>query len=108
MLDNFVFCRIFHILNILQDAMYVPSARLDTDSVGPADFKVAYGSSVALADIQQPIEDVIVILSVCNDFVGTIEKGGGLGIYEAAGAEEKYICWDGSCGMAAIDKTLLK
>ena len=51
MLYNFAFCRIFHILNTLQDAMYIPSARLDTDSVGPADFKVAYGSSVALADI---------------------------------------------------------
>ena len=48
---SFTFFRMLHIFNILQYAMYVLSARLDTDSVGPANFKVAYGSSVALADI---------------------------------------------------------
>lgn len=48
---SFAFFRILHIFNVLQYAPYVLSARLDTDSVGPANFKVAYGSSVALADI---------------------------------------------------------
>lgn len=37
MLFNFVFLRMLHIFNLLQDAMYVPSPRLDTDSVRPAD-----------------------------------------------------------------------
>ena len=52
MLSDFVFFRILHVFNVLQDAMYIPSARLDTNSVGPADFQMTYGSPVALADIE--------------------------------------------------------
>lgn len=88
MLLNFIFFRVLHILDVLQDAMYVPSPRLDTDSVGPANLKVTYGPSVALTDIKQPVEDVVVILSVYNDFVCAIEDGGGFSVYEAAGTEE--------------------
>lgn len=107
MLLNFVFFRILHIFNVLQDAMYVPSPRLDTDSVGPANFKVRNGSSVALANIKQPVEDVVVILSVYNDFVCAIEDGGGFGIYEAAGAEERCICRCSPGRVAAVNKTFL-
>ena len=88
MLLNFVFFRILHILDVLQDAMYVPSPRFDTDSVGPAEFKVTYGSPVALTDIKQPVENVVVILSVYNNFVCAIEDGGGFSVYEAAGTQE--------------------
>ena len=52
MLLNFVIFRFPHIFNLLQDAVYVASPRLDTDTVGPADFEVTYGSSVALTDIK--------------------------------------------------------
>lgn len=45
------FSQVLHIFNLLQNAMYILSAGLDTDSVGPADLKVAYGSPIALADI---------------------------------------------------------
>lgn len=107
MLLNLVFLHILHIFNILQDTMYVLSARLYTDPIGPADFKVAYSSSVAFAEIQQPVEDVIVILSVHNDLVCAIEHWGGFGVYEAAGAEERSI---GGCSpgrVAAINQTFL-
>ena len=85
---NFVFIRLFHIFNDLQDAMYVSSSRIDTDSVRPADFEMADGSSVALADIKQPVEYVVVILSVCNNFICAIKDGGGFHVYETASAEE--------------------
>lgn len=107
MLFDFVFFRILHIFNVLQDAMYVASSRLDTDSVCPADFKVAYGSSITLADIEQPVKDVIVILGVCNNFVCAIEDGGGFGVYEAADAKERSICGGDSGRVAAVDETLL-
>ena len=87
--------------------MNVASPRLDTDSIGPADFKVAYGTSVTRANIKQPVENVIVILSVCNDFVRAIEDGSSFGIYEAAGAEERCICRCSSGRMAAVHETLL-
>lgn len=87
--------------------MYVASPRLNTDSVGPADFEVTYGSSVALTDIKQPVENVVVILGVYNDFVCAIEDGGGFGVYEAAGAEERSICRCKSGRVAAINETLL-
>lgn len=48
---RFSFSRVLHIFNLLQNAVYILSAGLDTDSVGPADLKVAYGSPVALADV---------------------------------------------------------
>lgn len=104
---NLVFFHILHIFNVLQDAMYVLSARLDADTVGPADFKVAYSSSIAFAEIHQPVEYVIVILSVYNDLVRAIENRGGFGVYEAAGTEERCIsrCSPGS--VAAINQTFL-
>ena len=102
------FFRTAHIFNVLQEAMYILSARLDTDSVGPANFKVAYGSSVALANIQEPVEDVIVILGIDNDFVCAVEYGCGFGVYEAAGAEKGCVCWVGSGGVTTIYEALLK
>ena len=87
--------------------MYVLSARLDADTVGPANFKFAYSSSVAFTDIQQPVEYIIVILSVYNDFVCAIENWGGFGVYEVAGAEERCIRRCNSGGMAAVNKTFL-
>ena len=87
--------------------MYVPSPRLDTNSVGPADFQVTYGSAVAIADIKQPVEDVVVILGVYNDFVGAIEDGSCFGVYEAAGAEERCICECNSGRVAAVNETFL-
>ena len=104
---DLLFFHILHILNVLQDAMYVLSARLDADTVGPADFKVAYSSSVAFAEIQQPVKDVIVILSVYNDFVCAIENWSGFGVYEAAGAEERCISRCSSGSVAAINQTFL-
>ena len=68
---------------------------------------MAYGSSVTLADIEQPVKDVIVILGVYNNFVCAIENWGGFGIYEAAGAKERSICGRGSGRVAAVDETLL-
>ena len=88
---SLVFFRFPHRFNVLQDAVYVPSPRLDTDSVGPADFEMTDSSSVSLADIKQPVKDVVVVLSVGNDFVCAIEDGGGFGVYETAGAEERGI-----------------
>ena len=87
--------------------MYVPSPRLDTDSVGPADLKMTYGSSIALADIKQPVEDIVVILGVGNDLVSAIEDGGGFSIYEAAGAEERGICRCNPGRVAAVNETFL-
>ena len=88
--------------------MYVLSAGLDADTVGPADLKVTYSSSVPLADIQQPVEDVIIILSICNDFVCAVENRGGFGVNEAAGAEERCISRCSSGSVAAINQTFLK
>lgn len=65
------------------------------------------GSSVALADIEQPVEDVVVIFSIYNDFVCAIEYGGGLGVYNAAGAEERSVCRCNSGGVAVVNETLL-
>lgn len=107
MLLNLVFFHILHIFDVLQDAMYVLSARLYADTVSPADFKVAYSSSIAFADVQQPVEDVIVVLSVYNDFVCAIEHWGGFGVYEAAGAEERCTSRSSSGSVAAINQTFL-
>ena len=108
MMFSFAFLRILHGFNLLQYAMNVPSARLDTDSVSPADFKMADGSSVALADIEQPVEDVVVVLGVCNDFVCAVEDGCCFQVYKVAGAEERCICWDNPVHVATIDETFLE
>lgn len=91
MLLGFVFFRFVHVFNVLQNAMYVASARLDTDSIGPTDFEMTDGPSVLRADIKQPVEDVVVVLSVGDDLVCAIEDGGSFGVYETAGAEERGI-----------------
>ena len=36
---------------MLQNAMYIPSAQLDADSIGPTNLEVTDGSSVELSDI---------------------------------------------------------
>ena len=105
---GFAFFRVLHGFNLLQYAMYVPSAGLDTDSVGPANLEMAYGSSIALANIQQPVENVVVVLGVCDDFVCAVEDGCGFDVYEVAGAEERCICWDISGRVATIDDAFLE
>lgn len=108
MVFGFAFLRILHGFNLLQYAMYVPSARLDTDSVGPADLKMAYCSSIALANVQQPVEDVVIVLGVCDDFVCGVEDRCGFDVYEVASAEERCICRDFSGRVATIDDAFLE
>lgn len=65
------------------------------------------GSSVALADVKQPVEDVVVILGIRNDFVCAIEDGGSFDIDEAAGAEERSICRCISGRVSVVHEALL-
>ena len=68
---------------------------------------MTYGSSIVLADIKQPVEDIVVILGVSNDLVSAIENRGGFSIYEAAGAEERDICRWNPGRVAAVNETFL-
>ncbi len=108
MLLDLVFFRVLHIFNILQDAMDVAPPRLDADSVGPADFEMTDSSSIGLANVKQPVENVVVILGVCDDFVCAVKDGGGFGIYETADVEERCVCWFRSSCVAAVNETSLK
>lgn len=107
MLLNLIFFRLLHIFNVLQDAMDIAPPRFNTDSIGPADFEMTDGSSVALADIKQPVENVVVVLSVNNDFVCAMKDRCGFCIYETADAEERCICWRTSSRVAVIHETFL-
>ena len=104
---NFIFLRILHLLNILQNAMYVASSRFDTHAIRPADLKVTYGSSVVVADIKQPVEDFIVIFRVCNDLICAVEDGRCFGVYDAAGAEERGIRRCTSGLVAVVNESFL-
>ena len=105
---GFAIPRELHIFNMLQNAMYVLSARLDTDSISPANLEVTYGSSVELSDVQEPVEDVVIVLGVCNDLVCAIENTCGFGVYEAAGAKEGSVCRDKAGGVTVEDETFLE
>ena len=108
MLLNFFFFRFLHILNLLQNTMYVASPRIDTDSISPADFEMTNGSSVAFANIEQPVEDVVIVFGVGNQLICAIEDGGGFGVYETTGAKERGIGGYHSSRVAIVDEALLK
>ena len=99
---------VLHVFDMLQNAMHVLSARLDTDSIGPANLEVTYGSSVELSDVQEPVEDVVIVLGVYDDLVCAIEDTCGFGVYEAAGAKERGVCRDNAGGVTAKDETFLQ
>ena len=93
---------------MLQNAMYVFSTRLDADSIGPTNLEVTYGSSIELSDVQEPVEDVVIILGIYNDLICAIEDACGFVIYEAAGAKERSVCGDNAGGVAVEDETFLE
>ena len=107
MLFGFFLLGILHIFNTLQDAMYPGSPRLNADTVGPADFEVTYGSSVLLAYIKQPVENVIVIFGIHNEFICAVEDRGSFGVYKAAGTQERSICRGFSGRFGIVDETFL-
>ena len=96
-----------HIFNILQDAMYPGSPRRNADTVSPAKFEVPYGSSILLADIKQPVEDVIVVFSIQDEFVCGVEDGGSFGVYEAADAQARSVCRGESGRFGVVNETFL-
>ena len=107
MLFGFFLLRILHIFNALQDVAYSISSRHNARTVGPAEFEVPYGSPVPLADIKQPVEDVIVIFGIDNEVVCGVEDGGSFGVYEAADAQERSVCRGDSSRFGVENETFL-
>ena len=96
-----------HIFNALQDIVYAGSPRHNAHTIGPAEFEVPYGSAVPLADIKQPVEDVIVIFGIHNKLVCAVEYGGSFGVYEAADAQERSVCRGDSSRVGVVNETFL-
>ena len=96
-----------HIFNTLQDAVYPSSPRHNAHTVGPAEFEMPYGSPVPLADIEQPVEDVIVVLGIYNKVVCGVEDGGSFAVYEAADAQERSVCRGDPGRFGIVNETFL-
>ena len=93
---------------MLQNGMYILSARLDADSIGPAKLEVTYGISIELSNVEEPVEDVVIILGVYNDLVCAIEDRCSFGVYEAAGSKERSVCRNSAGALTAVDETFLQ
>ena len=88
---NFVFLRLFHVGYPRDDAVNVPSSGLDLDAVGPSDLEVADGTPVRFADVQKPVENVVVVFGIEDNAVGTVEDRGGFGVDDPARSEESGV-----------------
>ena len=96
-----------HIFNRLQDVVYPGSSRHNAHTVCPAEFEVPDSSPVPLADIKQPVEDVIIVFGIYNKVVCGVENGGCFGVYEAADAQERSVCRGGSSSFGVVHETFL-
>ena len=65
---------------------------------------MADASPVTLADIKQPIEYIVVVFGVYNDFIQAVEHGSCFGVDTTAGEEERGICWHSPGGIAVVDE----
>lgn len=64
-------------------------------------------SSVALADVKEPIEDVVVVFGVEYNLICAIEDGSCFAVDQATCSKEAGICRFSPIGVAAIDETFL-
>ena len=94
-------------LNSLQDTMYISPSGLDAHAIRPSNFQMAYRPPVALADVEQPVEDIVVVLGIKDDLVGAVEDGCGLSVNEFAESKNGGVCRRFAWTVAAVDKPLL-
>lgn len=87
--------------------MYVAPPRLNTHTICPADLQVAYSTTIVLADIEKPVENVVVVFGIEDDFVGAIENGGRFLVDEFADAEERGVCRSFARVLAFVDEPFL-
>ena len=68
--------------------MNISSPGLDADTVCPANLEMTDGATVALADIEEPVKDVIVVFGIEDDLIGIVEDGCGFLVDDFGCAEE--------------------
>lgn len=55
---------VVHVYDALDESVNVISARLHCNAVGPVDLKMANQTPVTLANIEQPVQNVVVVFSL--------------------------------------------
>ena len=91
LLDLFLL-HIIHVIDKFQDTMYIPPPRFNAYPIRPAYLEMTDRAPVVLTDIEEPVEDVVVILCVEFDVVGVIEDGGCFVADGPTCSEEARVC----------------
>lgn len=101
--QNLLFLRVLHVLYVPQNPMDVAPTGLNRNTICPADLEVTDGENVALADVQQPIENVIIVFCVDDNLVCAIEYGRCFVIDKATSSQEAGIRRTCSGSIRAVD-----
>ena len=98
---------LLHIVDPLQYAMDVLLPGLNAHAIRPADFQMTDRAPVLLSDVEQPVEDVVVVLRVQDDVVAAVEHRCRFGVDGATGAQEARIRGLYPRTVGAVDEALL-
>ena len=104
---DFFLCHTRHGIDPLQDSVYVLPARLDANAVSPADLKTTDCSAVVLPNVKEPVEDVIIVFGVQDDFIPTVEDFSCLVVDDATCPEEARVGIFGPSTFSIVDETFL-
>lgn len=102
-----VLLRVLHVFDTFKYTVYVSSSGFYGHTICPSDLQVADGATIALTDVEEPVEYIVVVFSVEDDFIGAIEDVCSFFVDGAACSEEGSVGRFFSRGLTVVDQAFL-